>query len=277
MRINCLLLKVRGRLGNQLFQLATAKALSKRTNTYVIFDLDGHFSWDRFFVAPFYFRVWHKIAAFVVKKTFLRRPFYRPWIVPNNELINLDSVESRSRVIQGYFQSPAYFLDLSLEDSMFNIKPWITRKFHNLYGDLVDNTNTVFVHIRRSDYVDVRKKELGNTTITLPAEYYNACLEQIDSDKRKRIIVLSDDVSWVKQNITWATEFIHNEAPIFDFMLMAHARCLVISNSTFSWWAAYLNQVADAIYAPLYFLGYNAGMEYPAGIRVGTRFNWVHH
>jgi hypothetical protein len=272
-----ILIKVRGRLGNQLFQIAFAKAMGKRLNCFVIFDIDHQFVWDDYFRARAHFRLLNKVISTVFKKIFIRKKYFEPLTITNDRLADLSSISFPNTVYQGYFQSPHYFSNLSVEDDMFKIRPEILEKFRLKYNSLLQEKGIVFVHIRRTDYVNVRKVQLNNSEITLPAEYYNTCLASLADDKRKRIIVLSDDMEWVKRNIKWAAEFIHNTDLIFDFLLMMHAETLIISNSTFAWWAAYLNTNSKNIYAPKYFLGYNASIEYPTGIMKGTSFQWVRH
>lgn len=277
MLIKFILVKVRGRLGNQLFQLAFARALGKRLNCFVFFDIDHQFVWNKFFSAPWYFKLKNQIMRVLLKKIFLRKKYYHPITVSNDRLTDLPEISFLNTVYQGYFQARHYFANLSLEDEIFKVRPSILKRFYEKYNSLLKEPDIIYVHIRRTDYVNVRKWQLGDAEITLPAAYYNACLMKLDPEKKRRIIVLSDDMDWVKQNINWATEFIHNDDLMFDFLLMMHAETLVISNSTFAWWAASLNNKSKIVYAPTYFLGYNSLLEYPAGITSRTKFHWIHH
>lgn len=272
-----ILVKVRGRLGNQLFQIAFAKAMGKRLNCFVFFDTDQQFAWDQYFCAPWYFKTVNQLMGLLLKKIFIRKKYYTPISVSNDRLVEISRISTLNSVYQGYFQSLHYFSNLSLEDEMFRIQPSILNSFYAKYTSLLQEQGIVYVHIRRTDYVNVRKPQLGDSEITLPADYYNACLMKLDPDKRKRIIVLSDDMDWVKLNIKWATEFVHNTELIFDFLLMMHAETIIISNSTFAWWAAFLNKKPKTVFAPKYFLGYNSLQEYPAGIMSQTQFKWIHH
>jgi hypothetical protein len=272
-----ILVKVRGRLGNQLFQIAFAKAMGKQLNCFVFFDTDQQFVWNQYFSAPWSFKTVNQVMTILLKKIFIRKKYFSPISVSNDCLAKLSEISIPNVVFQGYFQSSYYFSSLSLADEMFTVRPSIMNHFYTKYNSLLKEQGIAYVHIRRSDYVNIRKHQLGDSEITLPADYYNACLMKLDPGKRKRIIVLSDDILWVKQHIKWATEFVHSTELMFDFLLMMHAETLIISNSTFAWWAAYLNKNAKTIFAPMYFLGYNSLKEYPAGIMSGTQFQWIHH
>jgi hypothetical protein len=51
-----------------------------------------------------------------------------------------------------------------------------------------------------------------------------------------------------------------------------HASKLIIANSTYSWWAAYLNENATEIIAPKYWMGHRKGQYYPKDIFLNV--NW---
>lgn len=272
-----ILVKVRGRLGNQLFQIAFAKAMGRRLNCFVIYDTGHQFVWDTYFLSPCCFVNVNKFLTGLVKKVFARK-YYSPLIISNDNLVeDINEISILNTVFQGYFQAPHYFSNLVKEDRIFKIRDKFLKEFRLKYSFLLTEKGVVIVHIRRTDYMHVRKVQLGNSEITLPIEYYDRCITSIDANQRRRVIALSDDIEWVKSNFKLATEFIHNSEFIFDFLLLMHAETVIISNSTFAWWAAYLNKFATHIFAPKYFLGYNAKVEYPAGIMNGTQFQWVHH
>ena len=56
-----------------------------------------------------------------------------------------------------------------------------------------------------------------------------------------------------------------------DFQLLLHADKLIISNSSFAWWGAYLNKNKTEVFVPQYWLGFKVDKEIPADI-IPARF-----
>ena len=57
-------------------------------------------------------------------------------------------------------------------------------------------------------------------------------------------------IAWVKENIKHSNDITYVEEPhpdYIDFELMRNCKHFIISNSTFSWWAAYLGQASDKL------------------------------
>jgi hypothetical protein len=136
-------------------------------------------------------------------------------------------------VLNGYFQSEKYFSDYIPE----------TKKLFNLseeYCDKVIKHNkslpkkVTSVHVRRGDY-------LNNLEYHTPCDvdYFNKAIELIGDSY---FIFFSDDIEWVKENFK-GKNFIYsnNQNEIEDFTFMTQCDNNIISNSSFSWWAAYLN------------------------------------
>lgn len=109
--------------------------------------------------------------------------------------------------------------------------------------ELVQNTESVFIHVRRGDYYSPQYiKKLGGTC---PIEYYEKSLALMNKDiSNPKFYVFSDDIEWVKQNINipdptyidWNT----GENSYIDMYLMSLCKYAIIANSTFSYWGARL-------------------------------------
>jgi hypothetical protein len=67
----------------------------------------------------------------------------------------------------------------------------------------------------------------------------NIILEKTDNPV---IYIFSDDIAWVKQNVEfpYSTKFV-SEPDYIELFLMSQCKYNIIANSTFSWWAAWLN------------------------------------
>lgn len=131
------------------------------------------------------------------------------------------------------------------------------------------------VHIRRTDYLFFGKESLGGKNMCLPDGYFINCLNKIKNINDYLIIFISDDIIYARKrfsNMYFKAQFESNDE-IIDFQLLMYADVLVISNSTFAWWAAYLNQKPNKIvYAPKYWLGFKKKIEYPVNI---LHPNWI--
>ena len=76
----------------------------------------------------------------------------------------------------------------------------------------------------------------------LGVDYIKKSLRYFENDVA--FIVFSDDIPWCKKNLNFIKNvfFVENKTEIFDFYFMTLLDSIIISNSTFSWWSAYLNK-----------------------------------
>ncbi len=112
------------------------------------------------------------------------------------------------------------------------------------FSETIKEQNSVSIHIRRGDYLTpVALEWLG----LLPLSYYIHCIKTIlDKLPDAVFYIFSDDIDWVKDNLNIKNEhyFVSNlisKNAMEDFNLMSCCRHNIIANSTFSWWAAWLN------------------------------------
>ncbi|MBI3508834.1 MAG: alpha-1,2-fucosyltransferase [Chlamydiia bacterium] len=109
------------------------------------------------------------------------------------------------------------------------------------YSRILDHPKTVAVHIRTYH----PQLELH---CFLGEEYYQTAMDFFDDEHL--FVVFSDRIEWCKRHLNWQGEnvvFIEGNDYITDFYLMTFCKNLVTSNSTFSWWAAYLKQTPDGL------------------------------
>ena len=148
----------------------------------------------------------------------------------------------------GYFQSESFFKHC--EDvirNQFELKTDIIEMCLEKYPTIKESLT---IHIRRGDYVNQ-----PNHHPVVPLSYYKKILEQI-SQNYNNIYVFSDDIEWVKQNFVGGKfifpQFDSND-DLYCFVLMSLAKDNVIGNSTYSWWAAWLNKNPNKkVYSPHY-------------------------
>ena len=63
--------------------------------------------------------------------------------------------------------------------------------------------------------------------------------------KNPHFFIFSDDIEWARSNFNFIESpltFIENNSDVVDFWLMSLCRHNVLANSTFSWWAGWLNK-----------------------------------
>lgn len=118
---------------------------------------------------------------------------------------------------------------------------------------LMNQTNSVAVHVRRGDYTDPKILHIYGNIGTL--EFYHKAIDVIKSKVDKpHFFFFSDDPSYVRKNFHEDSMEIvdcnHGDRSFFDLYLMAHSKNMIIPNSTFSCWAAYLNKNKPMVVCP---------------------------
>lgn len=122
------------------------------------------------------------------------------------------------------------------------------------YIDTIKNEDSVGIHVRRGDYL---KSEVFGGICDI--DYYRHGIEIILSDKAKHsFYIFSNDQEWCKENlcplmkgykVIYVTEN-SGKRSSWDMFLMSYCKDLIIANSSFSWWGAFLNQRKGRIIAP---------------------------
>lgn len=114
----------------------------------------------------------------------------------------------------------------------------------------ITGTNSVSIHIRRGNYLKPSQRPYFGDLC--PLEYYRDAVEKIkELVPDPAFFVFSNDPTWVKQHldlphavfIDWNT----GDRSYRDMHLMSLCKHNIVANSTFSWWAAWLNQNAGKI------------------------------
>lgn len=179
-------------------------------------------------------------------------------------------------VYDGYFQSSKYFVSYEKEvKEMFGLKQQYIKEFDDKKKGLLEK-KYVAIHIRRTDYINYGGEELGGYNMTLPIEFYKKSLASISNLSDYNVVFVSDDIDFVKKEFgEQANYYFESNSEIVDYQILLNADKLIIANSTFSWWAAWLNAKPNVeVFAPKYFLGFKVNQYYPAGIEV-EKWNWI--
>ena len=143
--------------------------------------------------------------------------------------------------LNGFFQSEKYILN-----NKKNILEWYKTDYISI-NHLDDNI--CVIHLRGNDYKSMRD-------VYLPEKYYYDSIKYLTSiNKNIRFVVVTDDqieASKYFPNFIIMPSNIQN-----DYYFLNTARYLIISNSTFSWWAAWLNRKNYITIAPKYWFKHN--------------------
>jgi hypothetical protein len=258
-----------GGLGNQMFQFAAGRALALDRGQAVKLDTSGFetyklhqgFQLQQAFKGPFniaseseiYARLgWQRAplvqrilsrprAARLRKDSLVVEPHFQYW----------DGIHETPKdcYLRGYWQSEKYFrAHAAAIRADFSFQLPLAGE-NSLLAEKIDQVNAVSLHVRRGDYV----KNPATTALhgVCSLDYYNAAVEHIFSHIDNPIFfIFSDDMPWVKQNLTIAAathHISHNDRAYDDMHLMSLCKHHVIANSSFSWWGAWLNASTDKI------------------------------
>lgn len=212
------------RLGNNLFQFAAAISLSSEVTICVPnpneYDAVLRFK-DTFFKG---FPIINYVPQGVEVYEEVDYQFNE---IPYNEDVNL--------VISGCFQSYRY-IDRTKVLPLYKVSESYYSEIRNRFSFLFDGNEYTSIHVRRGDYLKYPYKHpfCGK-------KYYSDAIDCIGRDKK--FVVLSDDIQWCKKNIKGIdAKFIEGTNLMIDFYIQTLCANNIISNSSFSWWASFLNE-----------------------------------
>jgi hypothetical protein len=258
---------LKGGLGNQMFQYAFGRFLSLKNKTPLKLDLSflkdrshkDNFTYRDFELDRFNIEVSiaseneiRKFEKAKQKKKLSHMAFYFPVPFINAYLREphfhffqqaLNAPENS--YIDGYWQSEKYFYKIRerLINEFTPLKP-LSAQSENLKNEIISN-QSVSIHVRRTDYVTDR----------IISSYHSACSEKYYYDAIKiieqkisnpKFYIFSDELEWFQNNvkINFPVEYVKNNTGLSSYQdqhLMSLCKHNIIANSSFSWWAAWLN------------------------------------
>ena len=263
-----IVVKIQGGLGNQLFQFALALSLKAinheqkiaidktvyKTNNKKITDRENlihAFNIEDFSEAT--------LKDFERKNAFFKMIDYL-FNKNNCTIINESSKTLIPSVLNcepntylnGYWQSYKYFEKITSEiKKQFSLKNTLTTNSLKQKEIILAKPLSIGVHIRRGDYIS----KYANIYAHLSLDYYYKGINHIKKKLNKEnvsVFVFSDEIEWCKQNFKSTDDvfFIDDKAnkPDYeDLFLMSYCGHNIIANSSYSWWAAWINSNADKI------------------------------
>ncbi len=265
------IIKLKGGLGNQMFQYAFAKLIEQKTKEEVLVDFSAYTSLKgdvvrvprivNFSISllpaekrdvsgiccfshygnsqSFFYRI-----GIFAEKTLNKKYFWEP----HRAYINVDEILKYS-FFDGYWQSYKYiepvFEDLKKE---FVPRNPLSEKTC-IMQEKISKENAVFIGIRKGDY-EAEVSHYGSFS----ENYYISAIKKIEESVENPIFyIFSNDIEWCKTNIDWGNRnviFRNKEDQTDDFeelILMASCKHAIMVNSTYHWWGAYLINNPDKI------------------------------
>lgn len=267
-----IIVRLNGGLGNQLFQYAAAFALAKKKLDVLKIDnsellrpvsrgqLPRRFSLGNFRISAQVASVdeirmaRYPLGLISFMHEMLQKKILRKFYVDfHPEIKNLKG----SIYLDGYFQSEKYFLEYAGELlSEFVLIESLNKEVESILTKFSSKKPSVALHIRRGDYVSNPRV---SKSYNLCGKFYFENAINYFSQKFDdfNLIIFSDDVTWVKNNMQFPVNCIYiadvahslgvdlNDAQ--EIIVMSRCHHQIISNSSFSWWGAYINKSPNKV------------------------------
>jgi hypothetical protein len=159
---------------------------------------------------------------------------------------DLASVRQNGAYFHGYWQSENFFKNHeALIRSSFQFRG-VVSKANQRVIELITASPSIAVHVRRGDYVSNPKANAVHGV--LGARYYISAIASLRKRApNSKVYIFSDDPIWVGEELLSEVKNcesinINQGVDSFrDMQLMAMCDHNIISNSSFSWWSAWLN------------------------------------
>ena len=260
-----IIIKLKGGLGNQMFQYAFGRKLSLKLPTELALDINEDTEIKGLrgdLVRPFLLNRFDIKAhvATLEEVAKLRKPFslylakiFRKLGKYNHYKFDPKAFEIKDNTyLEGFWwQSEQYFKDIRpqlLED--FTLVKDLGTDAEKIAESIRQAQSSVSVHIRRGDY--------ANNPVTLayhglaPMEYYEQAIKIIQEKRPHSIFyIFSDDIEWLKANFPLPplSQIVSDKnIPEYEELaLMSLCKDHIIANSSFSWWGAWLSKNDEKI------------------------------
>lgn len=257
-----IIVRLKGGLGNQLFQYAIGRVLALHHQTNLILDtaefardplrnyrLDS-FQVDAKASNQFWFFPENRIGRSLnLMLQAYRKITSRTITLVRETRFSFDSkilLASNYSYLDGYWQSEQYFAPISeqLRQDLCLAIP-LSQTQQELAKKISEDKYSVALHVRRGDYVADPATTAFHGLCSL--DWYERAVAQIIKQvPNAHFYVFSDDYDWVKDNLKLpAPMHLVKPSPdgqeAIDLYLMSLCQHNIIANSSFSWWGAWLN------------------------------------
>jgi len=235
---------IKGGLGNQLFQIAAAYAYAKKEGG-TLHILHKVHNGDR----PVYWEtILQRVKPYLVQTI---PPHIIQWYESHPAMYQLiPPLPSTGIMLHEYMQTSKYFYNDEIKRELrelFSPYPALMNEVYARYSLLLENKDrVVVVHARRTDYL--RNQMMIDIHGPLPSSYYKKAIQKMKEKVQNPIWLLTSDDNryWMeieKDLDIHAPIILMNESDLHTFALLQQFQHIIMSNSTFIWWCAWM---ADA-------------------------------
>ncbi len=266
-----LIVEIFGGLGNQMFQYAFARALSLEKGVPFAMDLSWfktqidtsaldrpdkrEYLLDHFNIVDNYSSCESSSLSRLAGKAVVKIPILSRVVPLLDKRVTFEIKENGYEVddvkipsegtvfLRGYWQNYEYFLGhVGVIARDFTLKGQMSVE-NRKYLEQIIASNSVSIHFRRGDSLkSYARKFYAMASIDY---FLNAASLMGDKMPQPTFFVFSNDTEWVKANfkIGFPIVFIESGGPDYEHLfLMSRCKHNIIDSSTFSWWAAWLNE-----------------------------------
>lgn len=208
----------KGNLGNQLFQIASTIGLAKKHNHNYIFPI---WEYEDYFDYNF---LHGELEGF--ERISEKNYHYYNW-----------KLEKGNYDLFGYLQSEKYF-DIAYTKKIFTFKEKFLTSLKEK-NSLTESAQNIMISVRRGDFVH------HPWFYQLSYKYYlGAIIENFPDWEERNLVFSSDDISYCKYHFSFLPNsvFLTTLTPIEQLAFATQCNDFIISNSTFSWWMAWLGE-----------------------------------
>lgn len=244
-----------GGLGNQLFQYACGRALAHRLNTELKLDISECLANASLRITSY------RLKDFNIQENFATteeieslKPFEEERVNGVPGVFFPKILEAPDGVhLKGGWQSEKYFSDIAdIIRREYTLKNPLGEVSKSWLKKILDAECAVSLHLRHGDYFT---PIFRNAAGILPMDYYTTSVEELKKDfPNLTLFVFSNDLTWAKENLDFGVpiEFVEGcELDAEEIYLMSQCRHNIVSQGTFAWWGAWLNQNPDKkVFAP---------------------------
>jgi hypothetical protein len=265
-----IIVNLKGGLGNQMFQFATAYCLSLKNKTNLVmdtrlmeeykinppprnpprdYDLDIFGIEKNLATNKDLFKVFQFPKSYRIRKLIavIFNIFNILVFSEKNRLFDKRIISSKEKnlYLDGHWQNEKYFLKYRNEIlDLYNFKILKNIEKNIDFIKRISSSNSICVNVRRTDFINNPEHNV------VDIEYYKKAINKFKELKGDdlELFIFSDDLDWCKENFSFfkKTNYVeHSYAgrKFYNYLyLMTNFNNFIIPNSSFAWWGAWLSQ-----------------------------------